>query len=173
MRHETNLCSRCEHNIGITTLNKLTSVKANGCVPTVTLLQTIQPLFLPPLTVETAPSLRLHPLLQVLSTWHCDGARTFLICPVMYINKNNLSPFSSVFCHSWKQHKYRTNFPFSCPSQEHLRRCKLHWWNSAGPGPAGRDLLPLQVLQVQGPQLPHPLKQPNFWIHITRPIPTN
>lgn len=43
-----------------------TGVKANGYIPVVTLLQTIQPLQqLARLTAVTPPTLRLHPLLQV------------------------------------------------------------------------------------------------------------
>lgn len=62
------------------------------------------------------------------------------------------------FLHSWKRH---ANHPdHARPSQEHVRRRELHRWNSADPGPAGRLLLHLQVLQVQGSQLPHPLKRP-------------
>lgn len=137
---------------------KSSGVKANGCVVTVALLQTpIQPLFppLPQLTVTSQPPW-FQPLLQVSLTLYI-----FKIHPVMYINKNN-SPLS--FYHSCNQHEFDNSLPLSRPSQEHLRRRELHRRHSAGSGPAGCHLLPLQILQVQGPQLPHPLKQPHIRI---------
>lgn len=71
---------------------------------------------------------------------------------------------SSVLNRSCDQHEHHATLSHCPTSQEHIRRCELHRRNSAGLGPAGRHLLPLQVLQVQGPQLPHPLRHLHSWV---------
>lgn len=84
----------------------------------------------------------------------------FYVCLVMYRNISNrfLNFHLSCNCHNSQ--------PDNRPSQELDLWCrKLHRWDSAGPGAASRHLLPLQILQVQGPQLPHPLKS----LHLTYP----
>lgn len=71
---------------------------------------------------------------------------------------NLISVTSSCPCFSFQWHNTNANHPQPLSEELHLRCCELYRRDSAGPGPAGRRLLPLQILQIQGPQLPHPLR---------------